>query len=494
MNLPNPESSPRSRFSTDVLTLVKGTTVSLLITFLASPVITRLYGPEAFGLAALFTSIISLISVVACLSYEPAIVLPKSDEEAANVFGLCMLIVVIVSLATIPILLVFQQPVVQLLKAPELGPLMWLIPPTLLVSGSFMALNYWNTRTKHFNRLSIARVTSSVTTTGTQLGAGFLGYALGSVLIYANVLGQLVSACVLSLQIMRDHLSFFKQNITWERMVKALKQYSNFPKFQVMGSFINTLSWQIPIFLLSYFFSKTIVGYYSLGMMVIMTPMTVIGAAISQVFFQRAAMAKHDGSLSLIFTDMYSFLIKISLFPLLLLTFIGKDLFVFLFGPLWADAGFFIQILSVFAVSLFISSPMSSILSILGKQKIGFILSAISLLMRFVSIYIGGIFGSAALAILLFSLSGMIGYACSGIFFMHLAGVKIQNTLKILFMNLLVFLPAAVIMSVSKILSISSVLEIILATILLILYFVYLLKTDASLREILGNYRFMKRM
>ena len=92
MNLPNPESSPQSRFSTDVITLVKGTTVSLLITFLASPVITRLYGPEAFGLAALFTSIISLISVVACLSYEPAIVLPKSDEEAANVFGLCMLL------------------------------------------------------------------------------------------------------------------------------------------------------------------------------------------------------------------------------------------------------------------------------------------------------------------------------------------------------------------------------------------------------------------
>ena len=432
MNLPNPESSPQSRFSTDVLTLVKGTTVSLLITFLASPIITRLYGPEAFGLAALFTSIISLISVVACLSYEPAIVLPKSDEEAANVFGLCMLLVVCVSLATIPILFILQQPVVQFLKAPELGPLMWLIPPTLLVSGSFMALNYWNTRTKHFNRLSIARVTSSVTTTGTQLGAGFLGFAVGSVLIYANVLGQLVSACVLGLQIMRDHLSFFKQHITWERMVNAFKEYSNFPKFQVMGSFINTLSWQIPIFLLSYFFSKTIVGYYSLGMMVIMTPMTVIGAAIAQVFFQRAAMAKHEGSLAVIFTDTYSFLIKISLFPLLLLTFIGKDLFVFLFGPLWGDAGFFIQILSVFAVSLFISSPLSSILSILGKQKIGFILSAISLLMRFISIYIGGVYGSAALAILLFSLSGMIGYACTGIFFMHLAGVKIQNTLKIL--------------------------------------------------------------
>jgi phosphotransferase system glucose/maltose/N-acetylglucosamine-specific IIC component len=77
---------------------------------------------------------------------------------------------------------------------------------------------------------------------------------------------------------------------------------------------------------------------------------------------------------------------------------------------------------------------------------------------------------------------------------MHLAGVKIQNTLKILFVNLMVFIPAAIIMSVSKIMNVDSGIEIILATILLILYFVYLLKTDLSLREILGNYQFIKRI
>jgi O-antigen/teichoic acid export membrane protein len=228
-------------------------------------------------------------------------------------------------------------------------------------------------------------------------------------------------------------------------------------------------------------------------MMVIMTPMTLIGAAIAQVFFQRAAMAKHDGSLSSIFTDTYSFLVKISLFPLLLLTFIGKDLFVFVFGPLWGDAGFFIQILSVFAVSLFISSPLSSILSILGKQKIGFMLSSISLALRFFSLYIGGIFGSAPLAILLFSVSGMVGYGSSSIYFMHLAGVKIQNTLQILLRNILVFLPAGIIMVLAKILNLDSVIEIILAAFLLTLYFVYLLKTDQAVRDILGNFRLIKR-
>ena len=487
MTLPNPESTPQSQFSTDVITLVKGMSIALIFTILASPIITRLYGPEAFGLAALFTSITSILVVVACLCYEPAIVLPKSDEEAANIFGLCVLIAVCISLATIPILMVFQQPIIQFLNAPQLGPFIWLIPPTLLVSGTFLALNLWNTRTKQYVRLSIARIISSFSTTGTQLGFGFLGYATGGVLIGATILGQLASTFILGLHILGTHLSFFKQHITRKGMAEAFKRYSNFPKYQVVSSLINTISWQIPIFLLAYFFSTTIVGYYSLGMMVVTTPMTLIGAAIAQVFFQRAAMAKHEGSLSVIFTETYSFLVKISLFPLLLLAFIGKDLFIFLFGPSWGEAGYYIQILSVFAVAYFITSPISSILAIVEKQKIGFVFSSLNLTLRFISIYIGGILGSAPLSILIFSLTGMVGYGATGFFFMHLAGVKMQKTLKIIVMNVIVFLPAGVIMSLAKIMQVNSTVELILAALLLLVYFGYLVKTDSTIRGMVRN-------
>ncbi len=482
-----------SRFSIDVLTLVTGTTVSLIITLLASPIITRLYGPAAFGLVALFTSITGILGVIACLRYELAIVLPKSDEEAANIFGLCMLLVVLVSIATIPGIILLQQPIVQFLKAPQLGQFFWLIPPTLLISGTFLALNYWNTRTKQFKRLSIARISSSFSTTGTQLGAGFLGYTTGGVLIYANILGQLVSTCVLGLQIMREHLSFFKQNITWKGMVEASKKYSNFPRYDVWSALINTISWQVPVLLLSSFFSTTIVGYYSLGMMMVTIPMSLIGGAIAQVFFQRAAIAQHEGSLSIIFEDAYSFLIKISLFPLLLLTFIGQDLFILIFGPSWGEAGYYIQILSVWAVFLFISSPLSAILSVAGKQKTGLILSTINLITRFLSIVIGGVLGSATLSILFFSLSGIVMYGSTGILFMQFAGVPVRKTLKIIGHNLLIFLPAGAIMLLTKILEVNGTIEIIIATLLFVLYCGYLIKTDSKIRDILVQYRILQR-
>jgi lipopolysaccharide exporter len=492
MTSQNSESSIQPSFSRDVITLVKGTTISLIITVFASPVITRLYGPEAFGLAALFISITSVIGVVACLRYDAAIVLPKSDVEAANVLGLCMLVVIGVSIVSIPVVFVLQQPLVLFLKAPQLGPFLLLIPPTLLVSGSFLALSSWNTRLKDFNSLSVARVASSFATTGTQLGAGFLGYASGSVLIGANILGQVISAFTLGLTIMRTSWSFFRQNITLAGTREVFKKYINFLKYDAGSELINTLSWQIPIFLLAFFFSTTVVGYFSLGMMVITYPMILIGGAVSQVFFQKAAMAKHEGSLSEIFEDIYAMLVRLSLFPLLLLTFIGRDLFMVLFGSSWGEAGYYIQILSVWGVFLFISSPISSILSIAGKQKIALILSSINLATRFLSLYIGGVLGSAVIAILLFSLSGVAVYGFCGMYYMHLAGVDVKKTLKIIVVHLWMFLPAAVIMALLNIAGVNRYIEIVVAGILLLLYGGYLIRTDAVIGDILVDYKLLK--
>ena len=43
----------KSSFASDVLTLAGGTTFAQILTILAAPVLTRLYGPEDFGVWAL---------------------------------------------------------------------------------------------------------------------------------------------------------------------------------------------------------------------------------------------------------------------------------------------------------------------------------------------------------------------------------------------------------------------------------------------------------
>ncbi|HUV60027.1 MAG TPA: hypothetical protein VMW09_07940 [Desulfatiglandales bacterium] len=64
---------------------------------IVAPIIARLFAPEAFGVAALFASITGIVGVVACLRSELSIMLPKTDEEAANLLGLSLFFVLIIT-------------------------------------------------------------------------------------------------------------------------------------------------------------------------------------------------------------------------------------------------------------------------------------------------------------------------------------------------------------------------------------------------------------
>jgi O-antigen/teichoic acid export membrane protein len=68
-------------FADNVAALTAGSAIAFGFSILASPITSRLFGPQEFGLAALFMSGATILSVIACLRYEMAIVLPKEDME-----------------------------------------------------------------------------------------------------------------------------------------------------------------------------------------------------------------------------------------------------------------------------------------------------------------------------------------------------------------------------------------------------------------------------
>lgn len=55
---------PKSEFSKNVLTLITGTTIAQAIPIAISPILTRIYTPEDFGVFALFVSLVGFISVI----------------------------------------------------------------------------------------------------------------------------------------------------------------------------------------------------------------------------------------------------------------------------------------------------------------------------------------------------------------------------------------------------------------------------------------------
>ena len=438
---------PKTSFAGDVLKLVSGTTIAQLIGILASPILTRLYAPEAFGALALFTSITSILGVIACLRYELAIMLPESDEDAANLLGVSLLSALLIALLTVPVIWWGRDLLLGWLNAPELAPYLWMVPPFVFLTGVFLALNYWNSRTKRFGRLSIARVSRSIATTSTQLGFGIAGYATGGTMIGASVGGHTLATVVLGGQIWRDDRRLLLSAFNWRGMFDGLKLHRKFPLYSSWAGLLNSASVNLPTFLLSLYFTPAVVGFYALGYRLLNVPGTVLGSAVSQVFFQKASVSRLDGTLSVVVESVFRHLAQLVIYPFLLLGIVGPELFQVVFGTKWIEAGVYVQILAPWLLFVMIGSPISTLGSVLELQKMGLVFNIFLIVTRSASLMIGGIRQDIIMALTLFSASGTILWAWFTSYLVVRSGVSLIRFSRLLggqlFVALLFVLPTA---------------------------------------------------
>src|ERR1700733_8679269 len=76
-------------FFGNVTVMLAGTMAGQAVSLLLSPVLTRLFTPEAFGQLSVYNSILSLLTTIASLGLELAIPICVTDIECANLLALC---------------------------------------------------------------------------------------------------------------------------------------------------------------------------------------------------------------------------------------------------------------------------------------------------------------------------------------------------------------------------------------------------------------------
>ena len=478
-------SKPSSSFATNVLKLVTGSVFAQGLGVFVAPIVARLFAPEAFGVVALFASIIGIIGVLACLRYELSIMLPKTDEEAANLLGLSLFFVLIITGISALIIFFAGDVIVNLLNSPELKKYLWLIPVSVFVSGTFLALNNWNSRTKHFGRLSIARVISSVVAQTTKLGAGFAGFVSGGVLIGTGILGKILFTFVLGGQIWRNDHHLFKASIRWKKMLAGIKRHKKFPIYSAPSAVLNSASLQLPTLLMASYFSPKIVGFFSLGRMVLGMPMTLIGHAIGQVFFQKASEShNYTGNLSAVVEDVIKSLVSLGIFPILLLMLIGNDLFTVTFGTRWTEAGIYIQILGPWFFFQFISSPISTLFSVFEKQNQGLLFNGALFITRTVSIIVGGITGNIMFTMFLLGGTGAACYGCLFFWIIAKAGIPVSRGASYIFQYSLYSSPLLGVVAIAKwSLGVQETGVFILGLCCLLVYYIFIIRRDEKLRK-----------
>jgi len=392
----------QKQFSKNVSILASGTIIVQIISFLLSPVLSRLYTPEDYGLFAVFTSIISILTVMCCLRYELAIVLPKSDSEALSLLRLCIYLISILSFLVLVIVLIFKGYIAELLGTATIENWLFLIAPVLFLTGSVQALTYWFNRKKEYKIISGSRVSQSSVNSTSSLILGLLKYnSFG--LIISSAISQLLPAVFLY---KKSDVRIFNTNKNESNIPKLRSislKYKEFPLFNLPSAFFDTLSVNSLIFILTYLFSESVTGSYSFALRILSIPGIVIGASIGQVFYQKISEAFYNKQkiTELIFKS-WKVLFLLSIIPVLILFFFGEDIFSFVFGTKWTEAGVIAKYLCILTMFTFISSPTSSAMIILKKQKEAMILNIFAFIYRPLSIVAGFYLGNFILGIALY--------------------------------------------------------------------------------------------
>jgi len=150
--------------------------------------------------------------------------------------------------------------------------------------------------------------------------------------------------------------------------------------------------------------------------------MTFVGQAIGNVFFAKAADARRDGNIDVLVAQVHEKLAQIAMPPALSLAVVGPDLFAWVFGPEWREAGVFARLMAPMLYFQFILSPISTVFSVLDRQEQGMLLQGMMVIVRCSALIIGAWLNDLRLAIVLFSLGSAISYFIFLLWSMWIAG------------------------------------------------------------------------
>lgn len=396
----------QTAFWQQVMTLFSGSLIAQALLIAAVPVLSRLYEPGEFGIAAVFFATVIVFAVVINGGYETAIMLPEQQEDALNLVRISVRIALVGSVGLLAVSGIAGEWLLGLNQSEALSPWHLLIPLSLMLEGIQQPLRTLLNRQRHYRLLAISRIIRAAFQVGLSVGLALLGWGFQG-LILGFVSGQISSTIVL----IAGTTVLNRQALFSSGKLKAVaRSYSDFPRYAILSTWLNTLAKQLPFFLLVAYFSEDISGYYSHAEKVLLLPVALIGMSVSSVFYEHATRAHQAKGRALAQLTLRTFwqMAIIGLPLLIVMIAAGPWLFGFVLGEKWIPAGVYAQRLAPWAYLLIIGMPLSFLTDVLRKLPVFLYFNLGLFLVSGVTLWYGGTYLTELATITLFG----AGAAC----------------------------------------------------------------------------------
>jgi O-antigen/teichoic acid export membrane protein len=406
-------------------TLMGGTALAGIMPIIAAPIIARLYSPEFYGIFGLFTTISTLIGIIAYSHYPQSIMIVKENNSAKQAVWFSLFLTAAVSLLTLLIILILYTYISDYANG-VLRFWFFFIPLAVFLAGVNNVLNTWANRIKHYRRLAYNRIIQSFLTLFTQIIFGiYFKTELGIMLGF--FVGQIVGIILLWIDFTSKENDV---NIGKPNLIECKNIAIDFRKLAVLSvpiEMLNNLANQAPVFLLQKYGGSVAVGNYSYATKFLTLPIQFISNSFGDLFKQKSGQAYHEtGDARSLFFKTFKVLFLLGLIPYFVLGFFSPQLFAFFFGDKWLNAGAFASALSVLYFLKFVVSPLTFTIFLAKKFTLDLIITIGLFISTSLALYIGLMFfPNSIMPIWLFSFVYSLNYIFT--FFISLYYTKKPN-------------------------------------------------------------------
>jgi len=343
----------RSTYLRDILWQATGNTSAQIIGIAAMPLLTRVYGPEGFASLTLFKEFVAGIAIIMTLRLEYLVMLPGDDKSAESLARTIVRLAALQTVVWTPLLLGLYFILALPAAIQPVGPWLWLAPITAAAISLSVTCQQLAQRNGAFKLTGFAEFVGRCWYVLSGLfGAVFLPSPIG--LMGAMLLGAIGKLFWLA-----------RGGVVVFRMMASQAAFAIDEKIRRLAfsmscsSAISLVSGIVPLLFIGHQYGVNAVGQYGLVVSTLYLPSSVLGQAIGQVFYQRAAKLHAEGKpFRGLLLDTSRHLFKVGALLFFSVSILSPWLYPTVFGGEWVLAGETARIMSAAALVSFVSTAV----------------------------------------------------------------------------------------------------------------------------------------
>jgi len=361
----------KSKYVKNILTLFSSAVFAQILALLFTPVLTRLYSPENFGMFTVFLSYSSTLAIFLFLSSELAIVQSKTKRQFNGVLGVMLLISAII-LSFLCVTIYLESDFYRLIGFDKLFKIKEVVIVGVVFAGLNLGLNQVITRNEQFSIYAKSQVCFVLL----RFIFSFLFFYFG-ITEYGLVFGfTIATLLIVAYLTYKTRIYRERPNLCWSSLVITARKYNQLILYNTPSNFLNMLLVNFPVFFILKNYGIEAAGFFGLAYRMIMLPVSLVNKAVGQVMYKR--FTEMSGKPKHIFNFIVKNIVLLSAsMPAFVIIYIfGEELFALVFGQQWEQSGRFASLLAPYIFFSFLVSPLSYYFVAYNKSRLLMAISA----------------------------------------------------------------------------------------------------------------------